>query len=189
MARYSPWEMERKFFKIGGALIDLPGENIYRMANAVAENMERLTPAGKPKVYGRAIIIKRPARNTSWAGTIVIGRGFAVLAEHGTYHQKDGYPIYPKALTLQRNGFSVLRGSATYKTEAGRRRAATRMRNNATRRGDKHALRIKGGHPFAVAQHPAMRGTPYVARAVEAANRESANLMIKQVGATLSKMR
>lgn len=189
MARYSPWEMERKFFKTAGVLKDLPGENIYRMANAVAENMERLTPRGKPKVYGRAIIIKRPARNESWAGTIVIGRGFAVLAEYGTYHKKAGYPIYPKALTVQRNGFAVLRGQATYKTEAGRRRAATRMKNNATRRGDKHAIAIKGGHPFAVANHPASHGSPYVARAVEAANRESANLMIKQVGVTLSKMR
>tara|TARA_R110000868_G_scaffold202357_3_gene450100 strand:+ start:199 stop:768 length:570 start_codon:yes stop_codon:yes gene_type:complete len=188
MPAYTPWEMERKFYKIGGALIDLPGENIYRMAHAVAVNMEKYSPHNKPKVYGRAIIIKRPKIRNSWAGTVVIGRGFAVLAEHGTYHHKQGYPIYPKALTVKRDGFSVLRGSATYKTEAGRRRAATRMKNNATRRGDKHALRIKGGHPFAIANHPGMRGTPYVSRAVEAANKESANLLIKQVGVTLGKM-
>lgn len=176
----------------------LPEENVTGMARSVQQNMYRLAPKNRPRVYGSAVLVRKPTGYGGRAATAVVGRGFAVLAEHGTWRHPHGFPIYPKAMTINRKDKGIIlreaEGAFTYKSARAARAAAGRRKKLAAERSLKQVLAVgknkgSGQIRFAryVRRHPPLRPMPYVGRAVLAAQNNADMVVGQNIAKALAK--
>lgn len=176
----------------------LPNDNAEQLAKSVQQHMYRLAPKNRPRVYGSAVLVRKPTDYGGRAATAVVGRGFAVLAEHGTWRHPYGFPIYPKAMTINRRDKGIIlreaEGAFAYKSARAAKIAAGKRKRLASERSMKQVLAIgknkgSGSIRFAryVRRHPPLRPMPYVARAVMAAQNDADLIVGRNVARALSK--
>mgnify|MGYP003658225459 CR=1 FL=1 len=176
----------------------LPEDNVAGMARSVQQNMYRLAPKNRPRVYGSAVLVRKPTAYSGRAATAVVGRGFAVLAEHGSWRHPHGFPIYPKAMTVNRRDKGIIlkdaAGAKSYASVRAAKIAASKRGKMIADRNLKQVLAIgknkgSGQVRFAryVRRHPALRPMPYVARAVMAAQANADMVVGQNVAKALSR--
>ncbi len=157
----TPEQLAAKFERLGRDLTTrIPAAGLASSAAIAAAALRAGADRGAPP-GGSQIKIKSPRGRGVDASITIIGYGFAVLTEYGSYKHPDGWAIYPRGLTKS-GSISAAKARSRGKSLRGVDRKALA----ASRRLGYSKIMLGGGpgSDFAAAyvtDHPPIHAKPY----------------------------